>query len=153
MQIRLATQSDKSGVLTLLDELGEEINKQKGFSPHNAEAQKIGGPMFDEIINNPDTFIFVAEEDDELHGLATFYALPNIRHGYRRGHIEDFVVSEKSRGKGVGSMIMNAIKEYCQKNNMKVIKLDSGMDLVFAHKFYEKNGGKNTEKMFRFDLE
>lgn len=152
MQIRLATHTDKPKVLALLDELGEEINKRKGFSPTNAQAQEVGGPMFDEIITNSDTHIFVAEEDGQLYGLATFYVLPNIRHGYKRGHIEDFVVSEKSRGKGVGSMIMDEIKKYCQKNNIKVIKLDSGVELIFAHKFYEKHGGKNTEKMFRFDI-
>jgi len=153
MIIRFAAKDDKEQVLKLLDELGEEVNKKMGFSPHNAEAQKVGGPMFDEIVSRKDTLIFVAEEKGRLLGLVTFYLLPNMRHGWRRGHIEDAVVSESARGQGVGSQLFDAVKKYCRDNNIKVIKLDSGVDLVEAHKFYEKNGGKFTEKMFRFDLD
>lgn len=153
MNIRFATKKDKEKVLALLDELGEEVNKKMGYSPHNAEAQKVGGPIFDEIVSRKDTLIFVAEKDSKLLGLVTFYLLPNMRHGWRRGHIEDAVVSESARGQGVGSQLFDTVKKYCRKNNIKVIKLDSGIDLVEAHKFYEKNGGKFTEKMFRFDLD
>jgi len=143
---------DKKSVLRLLDELGEEVNKKMGYSPHNAEAQKVGGPIFDEIILRKDTLIFVGEEDGKLIGLITLYLLPNMRHGWHRGHVEDFVISENSRGKGIGTQLFNAVKKYCKENNIKVIKLDSGVDLIGAHKFYEKNGGKFTEKMFRFDV-
>lgn len=152
MNVRFAKKEDKVQVLRLLDELGEEINKKMGFSPYNAAAQKIGSPIFDEIISRKDTLIFVAEENKKLVGLITFYLLPNMRHGWHRGHVEDFVVSEAARGKGIGTQLFDMVKQYCKKNNIKVIKLDSGVDLTGAHKFYEKNGGKFTEKMFRFDI-
>lgn len=153
MNIRFATNKDKVAVLKLLDELGKEVNKRRGYSPHNVEAQKLGGPIFDEIISRKDALIFVAEENGKLVGLVTFYLLPNMRHGYHRGHIEDFVVSKADRGKGIGSRLFDAIKKYCKEKNIKVIKLDSGIDLTDAHRFYEKNGGKFTEKMFRFDID
>ena len=152
MEIRLAIKEDKDNVLKLLDELGEEVNKRMGYSPHNAKAQKVGGAIFDEIVSRKDTLIFLAEDKDKLVGVATLYLLPNMRHGWHRGHIEDFVVSESVRGKGVGSQLFDKIKQYCRSNNIKVIKLDSGVDLTDAHRFYEKNGGKFTEKMYRFDL-
>jgi len=152
MNIRFADKKDKGKVLMLLDELGEEVNKKMGHSPHNAEAQKVGGPIFDEIVSRKDTLIFVVEESVRIIGLMTLYLLPNMRHGWHRGHIEDFVISKKERGKGIGTKLFNTVKQYCKKNNIKVIKLDSGVDLVDAHRFYEKNGGKFTEKMFRFDI-
>lgn len=152
MNIRLGQKEDKEQVLKLLDELGEEVNRLQGYSPHNIEAQKVGGPVVEEILSRKDTFIFVAEEDGKLIGLVTFYLLPNIRHGWHRGHIEDFVISGKYRGKGVGSQLFNAVKNYCKENNIKVVKLDSALYLTDAHRFYEKNGGKFTEKMFRFDI-
>ena len=152
MNIRFADQKDKESVLKLLDELGEEVNKKMGYSPHNAEAQKVGGRVFEEIISRKDTLIFVAEENKELIGLITLYLLTNMRHGWHRGHVEDFVVSEKKRGKGIGTQLFDAVKQYCRENNIKVIKLDSGIDLTNAHRFYEKNGGKFTEKMFRFEI-
>ena len=101
MNIRFATKEDKSQILKLMDELGEEVNRVMGYSPHNAEAQKVGEHIFDEIISRKDTLIFVAEEDGKIIGLITLYLLPNMRHGWHRGHVEDFVVSETARGKGI----------------------------------------------------
>ena len=72
-----------------------------------------------------------------------------MRHGWHRGHVEDFIVNET----GIGTQLFNAIKQYCKENNIKVVKLDSGVDLIGAHQFYEKIGGKFTEKMFRFDID
>ena len=151
MEVRFARQGDKKQVLGLLDEFGVEVKKKIRHSA-KSEAQKIGGRIFDEIIRRKDTMIFLAIEEENVVGLATFYLLPNIRHGWHRGHIEDFIVSEKARRKGIGSAIMDAVKTYCRKNNIKVIKLDSGLELKEAHKFYEKHGGKHTEKMYRLDL-
>lgn len=152
-QIRFAFPKDKDNILILLDELGETINLKSKHSEHNTEAKKLGGPIVDEILKQNYTKIFVAELNEKLIGLITFYILPNIRHGSHRGHIEDVVVSKNMRGKGVGSKLFDSVKKYCKDNNIKVIKLDSGKELIEAHKFYEKNGGKYTEKMFRFDLE
>jgi GNAT superfamily N-acetyltransferase len=152
MIIRLATAADKEQILKLLDELGTEINLQKGLEKIETEAQEVGAPILDEILQRKDTLIFVADDNTTLLGLVTFYILPIIRHGWHRGHIEDVVVRETARGQGVGTQMFDAIKKYCKDSNIKVIKLDSGLELEDAHRFYEKNGGKFTEKMFRFDL-
>lgn len=152
MKIRLATINDKTQVLGLLDELGGEIDEKLGYSTHNTEAQKFGGPMFEEIVRRKDTMIFVAEEKSKIVGLVSFYLLPNMRHGYRRGHIEDVVVVRDQRRRGIGTKLFETVKDYCRKNDIRVIKLDSALALSEAHTFYEKMGGTFTEKLFRFDL-
>lgn len=146
MKIRLANQNDKEQILSLLDEASREWESLEVPS-------KVGMKIFEEIINRKDTEIFVAEENERLIGLVTFYLLPNIRHGWHRGHIEDFFVKKDMRSKNVGSMLFGAIKKYCRDNKIRVIKLDSMIENVKSHRFYEKNGGKQTEKMFRFDLD
>lgn len=146
MQIRLATYKDKEQILKLFNEFSD-LFKAKDIP------SQVGGSIYDEIINRKDTEIFVAEDNGKLVGLATLYLLPNIRHGWHRGHLEDFFTTESYRRKGVGTKIFKAIKEYCKNKNVKVIKLDSEKNLYKSHKFYEKNGGKYTENMFRFDLE
>lgn len=145
MNIRLATIADKEPILQLLDEMSVM------FHASDVPSQ-IGGPVFEEIIEREDTKIFVAEDKGKLIGLATLYMLPNIRHGWHRGHIEDFFVTEKYRGKGIGTQLFAAIKVFCHKQGLRVIKLDSEKNLVAAHAFYEKNGGRYTENMFRFDI-
>jgi ribosomal protein S18 acetylase RimI-like enzyme len=152
MITRLATLEDKEQVLRVLDELGEEINQRIGFAPHNKEAELVGGKVFEEVVKRDDTFIFVADDEGTIVGVITLYLLPNIRHGYHRGHIEDVVVAASHRRRGVASKLFDAVKKFCQERGIRVIKLDSGIENVTAHRFYEKNGGRQTELMFRFDL-
>ena len=146
MNVRFATSDDKTQILKLFDEFSLLIKAKEIPS-------KVGGAIFDEIVRKSDTKIFVIEEKGQILGLSTFYLLRNIRHGWKRGHIEDFFITEKARNRGVGTFLLKSMKDYCQKNNIKVIKLHSGNDLVRAHHFYEKNGGKSTERFFRFDIE
>ena len=54
--------------------------------------------------------------------------MPIMRRGYDQGHIEDFVVTEKMRRKGIGTELINKVKHYCRENNIKVIKLISGFE-------------------------
>lgn len=152
MNVRFATIQDKKNVLLLLDELINEINKKSGRPAATSDGNDKRGKIYEELVNRQDIKIFVAEEGSKLLGVADLFILPIMRRGYHQGHIEDFVVTENMRGKGVGTELMNKIKDYCRENNIKVIKLTSGFELEDAHKFYEKQGGKFTEKMFRFDL-
>ena len=146
MNIRFAAAKDKVKILKLFDEFGEYI--------HAAEIpSKVGEAIYDEIISREDTKIFIVEDNGKILGLCTFYLLPSIRHGWKRGHIEDFFLTKTARNKGVGTFLLNSIKEYCRKNKIKVIKLHSGNDLAKAHHFYEKNGGESTERFFRLDID
>ncbi|EKD43096.1 MAG: hypothetical protein ACD_72C00462G0004 [uncultured bacterium] len=151
METRLATIEDKQAVLNLLEELSDEVNEKIGSST-KGDVVKIGNNIFEEIINRTDTHIFLAIENNEVVGLATFYLLPNIRHNWHRGHIEDFIIGKKMRGSGIGSKLIETIKDFCKQNNIKVFKLDSANELRDAHNFYRKNGGRQTEQMFRFDI-
>jgi GNAT superfamily N-acetyltransferase len=146
MNIRFATSKDKKQILGLLDEASIFLKAKDVPSV-------VGGKMFDKVIKRRDIKMFVAEEGNNLVGTMTLYLLPNIRHGYLQGQIEHVFVKEKMRGKGAGSLILEKIKAYCRGKNIKVVKLNSGNELREAHKFYEKNGGKTTERFFRFDVE
>ncbi len=145
MQTRLATAVDRDHIMALLDAFSAMLHASDTPS-------KIGAPILDEVLERPDTHIFVAEEDGQLFGLIFFYLLPNVRHGYHRGHIEDFFVSASARRKGVATALFAAVTEYCRAYGITVIKLDSGNDLTGAHAFYESLGGRSTERFFRFDL-
>lgn len=152
MSIRFATKDDGLAVLAVLDELfacGYRLRGEQIQIPTNTK-QRL--EMFEKLVKGEDTHIFVGEENGNIVGVADLYLFPNMGRGEIRAKIEHFVVTEKRRGKGVGTTLLTAIKDYCKKEGVKVIKLNSGLELEDAHKFYEKNGGKFTEKMFRFDL-
>lgn len=150
MIIRLANEKDKEEILRLFDEL-RNITEEKPVVI-SQEYRRRCEKFYDEVIQRKDTHIFVAEEKGKLLGMITFYLLPNIKHGWLRGHIEDMMVTRSVRGKGIGSQLLSYVKQYCKDNNIKVIKLDSDHKLTSAHEFYKKNGGRQTELMFRFDI-
>jgi len=143
MTIRFATISDEKQIFELFDECTNYLHSE-------GKPSKIGKGVFRKIIKQGEVKIFVAQDKGKLVGLATFYLIPNIRHGWNRGLIEDFFVTQSMRQHGVGTSIFKAIKKYCIKNNIKVVKLDSAVHLLAAHKFYEKHGGVIYGQTFRF---
>lgn len=150
MKIRLATNTDRAKVLKLLDELRNFTEGRKIVV--SKEHRKRSEQVFEKAIQRKDIQIFVADDSHQLLGLATLYLFPSIKHGSLRGHVEDVVVTKKARGKGIGTKLFTKIKQYCKQNNIKVFKLNSGYQLPKAHEFYKKLGGKQTELMFRFDI-
>lgn len=152
MNIRLAKIGDRDAILSLLNELINEVNKKSRKPPGFTDKQNKRRKIYQELIKRDDVKIFVAEENSCLIGVADLFIMPIMRRGYCRGHLEDLVVTKEMRGKGIGTALINSIKEYCKNNDIKVIKLTSGLELNGAHKFYKKNGGVSTEKMFRFDI-
>lgn len=144
--VRVATTSDADDILALYDEFSRMLKAADVPS-------EVGRAQLEEVLERPDTHVFIATWNGRAVGLLSFYILPNIRHGYKRGHVEDFFVSESARRQGAGSALFHAAKEYCRNNNLPVIKLDSGNQLKGAHLFYERHGGKTTERFFRFDID
>jgi GNAT superfamily N-acetyltransferase len=152
MQSRLATAADSEIVSQLLNELVEESNTRGGFqtkTPLNLKERK---KMFLNLLKREDVKIFVIEKEKQVLAVADVFIIPVMRRSVNRALIEDFVVTKNMRGKGIGTMLMRTIMKYCKEQNIHVIKLTSGLELEPAHRFYEKMGGKFTEKMYRFEV-
>lgn len=149
--VRLATQEDKKDVLRLLDEMLTHIEETQGYGSHEP-TETVGSKLFDDLISDDKFKIFVAEEDGKIIGTATLFLYPILRRGQYRGQLEELIVTKSIRGKGIGSKLLEAVKDYCKENNILSLRLNSGISLTDAHKFYEAHGGKFTEKMFRFNF-
>jgi len=75
---------------------------------------------------------FIAEEDGEKVGLATFDA--------RNNKIELVSINSLKPGKGIGTMLINEIIKTAKVRNIKKIFLVTTNDNLNAMKFYQKNG-------------
>ena len=151
INVRQAIAEDKKDVLSLLDEFLTHIEESKGYGSHEP-TEVVGSKLFDDLISEDKFKIFVAEEEGKIIGVATLFLYPIIRRGQYRGQLEELVVTKSMRGKGAGSKLLEAVKDYCENNNILSLRLNSEINLTEAHKFYEVHGGKFTEKMFRFDF-
>lgn len=152
MVCRFANASDYEQIAKLLDELIKETILRGAPPSKIALDVKKRKEMFESLIEREDIKIFVMEDNNRLVAFADVFIIPVMRRAVLTALIEDFVVTKEKRGKGIGTKLMQEIMKYCKKQHIPVIKLTSGIELLSAHRFYEKLGGKFSEKLFRFDL-
>jgi glucosamine-phosphate N-acetyltransferase len=110
-------------LLQQLTTVSEMTNEQ--FYKHIQEINSIGQ-------------IIIGVEDENIVCSGTIIIEPKIIHGGRpAGHIEDIVVLEKWRNKGVAKELLNYLREIAINKNCYKIILDCNDRLVNV---YEKSG-------------
>ncbi|MDY4363410.1 GNAT family N-acetyltransferase [Lactococcus lactis] len=60
------------------------------------------------------------------------------------------VVDEKNQGQGIGAQLLNALEEKAKAREIKVIRLNSGVQRNEAHQFYEHQGYTSNHSQKRF---
>lgn len=99
------------------------------------------------IIKNPDCFLAVAREGEEILGTVTGVCCHIMLGSFLA--IEDMVVREDCRGTGIGGQLMAAMDEFAlERGCLYAILVSSGFRKE-AHRFYEKHGFVEEVRGFR----
>ena len=113
--IREATIKDQAQVFDLLRQLMTSVNAE---SPINKPS---GAKTFREVIEEEKGAVLLAEENGQMLGLITLSYTVAIRCGGIYSCIEEFIVTESARGKGVGSKLLEAaIKKATEKGSYEL---------------------------------
>ena len=124
----------------ILNQLSETINY------HNLPFEW----LWDTYDNNKDMHVLVAEKYEKIMGTgAVFIEQKFLRGGGKAAHIEDVVVDNRSREKGVGKAIIDSLVEIAREEGCYKVILDCSNENV---PFYIKCGFKLTENEMRLDL-
>ncbi len=110
IELRMATAEDCPRLLELINELA--IYEK---APHEVTV------TLDEFVDagfgdQPVWKSFVATVDDEVVGMALYYIRYSTWKGCRL-YLEDFLVTERYRGKGVGKLLFDAVVEEAKAKN------------------------------------
>ena len=70
--------------------------------------------------SNPVWWSFVATIDDKIVGIALYYVRYSTWKGQRM-YLEDLLVTQEARGKGIGSLLMNALKTEAKAKGLTAI--------------------------------
>jgi GNAT superfamily N-acetyltransferase len=142
--IRRATDSDVPAIIRLHDQLdpGE---------PRIADADALR--IFARINSYPDYGIYVAESDGRIVGTFGLLVMDKLAHNGRpSGLVEDVVVDETLRGRGIGREMMRFAMEYCRTRGCYKLALSSNLKRVEAHGFYETLGFRKHGFSYTVDL-
>lgn len=104
-----------------------------------------------DIINSENVKLLVAIDNDKIIGSLSIaiYLIPTGK----KAIIEDVIVDESARGKGVASRLMDRAIEIARENGVRKIELTSNPTRIAANKMYVKYGFKVRETNFyRLDL-
>ncbi|HEY1063175.1 MAG TPA: GNAT family N-acetyltransferase [Daejeonella sp.] len=110
--IRKAVKADCSRLLELIKELAVYEKAPDEVTVSLAEFENAG---FGE---NPVWKAFVAEENGIIQGFGLYYIRYSTWKGCRM-YLEDLLVTEKMRGKGLGKMIFDRLIEEAKEKNFK----------------------------------
>ncbi len=142
MNIRRAEKTDMKAVLNLIVELAifEKEPNAVEISVETLEKEGFG--------ENALFTCFVAtsaslneKSSDEIIGAAIVYYRFSTWKG-RSLHLEDLIVTEKMRGKGIGEALYSEVLNFAKKQGLKRVAWDVLDWNEGAIKFYERSGAK-----------
>ena len=132
-QVRKATKNDMPSVLKLINELAVYEREPDAVEVTVTDLERDGfgdQPLFN---------CFVAEAEDKIVGMALFYNRYSTWKG-KTIHLEDLIVNEDYRGKGIGMQLYKKVMQFALEENIKRVEwvvLDWNTPAV---KFYKNTG-------------
>jgi len=126
MNIRELKKTDRIEYIELID----------SFRPLNTSiSEEKFNEIYDKIFKRD--IIFVCEINNIIVGTAKLLIEQKYIHNLSKyGRIEDVIIKNEYRNKGVGSHMIKYIIDYCKKYKFFKVSLSCSSDLI---KFYEKN--------------
>ncbi|MEJ2694083.1 MAG: GNAT family N-acetyltransferase [Candidatus Thiodiazotropha sp.] len=134
---RAAEPADIESLLDLLEAL---FTIEQDFAP-DRKRQRRG---LEKLLAAKGAYVVVAEYEGEVVGMATIQTLISTAEGGPAGVIEDLVVSESHRGRGIGQAIMNHLLSWAEHKGLSRLQLLADRDNRPALKFYRKQGWSTT---------
>lgn len=141
MLIRVANMHDIEQLRRLYSEL--EIDAVK-YQPEHFVASYRNDDFFNSIFESDDQDILVAEADGTIIGFSHVIILKQKNIACLKPqtavYIQDMDVLESERSRGIGTLLINASKEYGKRRGADFIRTEIFPQNIDGMKFYERNG-------------
>jgi GNAT superfamily N-acetyltransferase len=129
-----------------IEELLQVLELHKDIIPFAISFDK-AFEMYNEMLLDDNYFVVVAKEEEEVIGSAIGICCKTLTVPFLI--IEDVVVKEGLRGKGIGKKIMESLDSFAEGKNCAYAILVSSDFRKKAHKFYESHGFTDGVRGFR----
>lgn len=138
VDVREATMEDREAVLNLLQQLMQNAVMAVPDNRQNTvEAYR-------RIVEEDQGTILLAVEDGRYLGLVTLSYPLALRYGGVYSCIEEFIVGEQARGKGVGSMLLSAAIDKAREKGSYELQVNRPSEMGYP--VYVRNGWSDLGK-------
>jgi GNAT superfamily N-acetyltransferase len=132
-KVREAMVEDAAEIHSLASELAETV----GDSPSEEEAIMA---RLEELLDEPRARVLVAENEAGIVGGVSFWIKPDLAHGDTVVEVPMLVVAEDHRRTGVGTLLMEEVRNVASDNGASQIELVATRSNVTAREFYRSLG-------------
>ena len=116
----------------------------------NVEAAKI---FIEKRLLRNESVVFLALDKDEAIGFTQLYPIFSSVSAKRAWLLNDLFVHASARGKGAGTLLLEAAKRLAEETDSKFLMLQTHDDNYGAQKLYNNNGWiQLSDVFFQFDL-
>ena len=149
LHFRLAKRADLPAIVRMLadDDLGSQRERYEDPLPEAYVA------AFEQIENEPNHELIVAERNGEVIGTLHLMFLPSISfQGGLRAQVESVRVDKQFQSQGIGSAMMQWSMERAKQRGAHVIQLTTHKTREDAHRFYERLGFQGSHLGMKLSL-
>lgn len=97
------------------------------------------------LYNDQSSQLFVAKYRNRVIGMLTLQEFVSTAQGGLSAQLEDLVVDEGYRGRGIGTLLLATAKDYARRNGFVRLQLATDKMNKPAVKFYKKRGFSATQ--------
>ena len=107
--------------------------------------------IYDENQKNSNIIYLLAFENDEPAGFISCHAQWLLHHAALIGEIQEMIVAEKFRSKGVGKLLLAELTQLAKSKGIDQLEVTSSKKREGAHRFYMREGFMQSH--FKFTKE
>ncbi len=149
VSVRLARRTDLPSIVRMLadDDLGSRRECYEDPLPESYYS------AFDQIENDPNHELIIAERDGEAIGTLHLIFIPSISYqGGLRAQVESVRVDKRFQSRGIGSQMMQWTIERARQRGAHIMQLTTHQTRLDAHRFYERLGFKGSHLGMKLSL-
>lgn len=126
--------------------------KDKGEIPQEWFEQLISSPWHDLLLAVESAEDSNVKQDppvlpEQILGMASVSVIFGAGIG-KNAYLEDFVVDQSARGKGIGNLLFNAYEDWAREKGCKNLEFTCGQGREAAQQFYKNHGAETYDTNF-----
>jgi ribosomal protein S18 acetylase RimI-like enzyme len=148
MTVRPCEEKDLTTVVNLITQLADVASGGKDF-----DLQRFHD-LFLQMTAKPETYAnFVYEDEGKVVGFLSEVFYMTFYHRVGTAQVNELVVDDSYRGKGIGHALMKAAEEEARRRKMDELEVGTERENLKAQEFYRKYGFDEEYILFGMEFE